>query len=1110
MNLKELLVNRNNQFEEIDSKKQNKSIQLKGAIASYKYFLIQYLIQRNPRQNHIILTEDKETAAYAYNDLKELNSDTENLFFLPSSYKRSIQYHQEDKGNIILRSEVFSVLKNKPAIIVSYPEAIIELVSSKEEIQKHALEIKKGDVLSIDFLHEFFSEYKFEKVDFVYEPGQYAIRGGIIDFFSFASEFPVRLDFFGDEVESIRKFDIETQLTQEQLEAIDILPDLQNFTSFNEKRIPFFDFLDENTCIYSTNLKFFYERVKQIYNNTNLNYENENGEFIQLNKNHYLLSPALLKEKLAKLTKIEFGNTTFSKPDYVYEFNIKSQPVFNKNFDLLIQDLKEKVVEHYRIFLLSESEHQLKRLKHIFDDKGVSIEYIEQKFTVHEGFIDEKSKVCVYTDHQIFDRYHKFKIKSGFDKKETLTIKEINNLQPGDFVVHIDHGIGKFAGLVKTNNNGKTQESIRLIYRDGDILDVSIHALHRISKYKGKDLSPPKVHKLGSKVWQNLKQTTKNKVKDIAKELIALYAQRKEEQGFAFSVDSFMQEELEASFIYEDTPDQLKATKQVKEDMESLTPMDRLVCGDVGFGKTEIAIRAAFKAVADNKQVAVLVPTTILALQHYKTFGDRLAEFPCKIDYLSRLKTSKSQKEALKGIKDGSVDIVIGTHRLLSKDIEFKNLGLLIIDEEQKFGVSSKEKLKQLKVNVDTLTLTATPIPRTLQFSLMGARDLSVINTPPPNRHPILTEVHVFSEQIIKEAINYEFQRNGQVFFIHNRIQNIKEIEALVKRINPEVRTVVAHGQMEGPALEKIMIDFINYEYDVLIATTIIESGLDIPNANTIIINQAQNFGLSELHQLRGRVGRSNKKAFCYLIAPPLTSLTQEARRRLMAIENFSELGSGFNIALQDLDIRGAGNLLGGEQSGFINDIGIETYHRILNEAILELKENEFRDLFKSAPETNKQIIENTFWAKDCQIDTDLEILIPENYISNVSERIHLYRRLDQAENEEELIKIETELKDRFGESPEPMKQLFEIVRLRWIAMRLGIEKITLKNKKLLASFITDQESLYYKSDVFIRFMQFIQENSNRFSIKEDTNKLKLIVKDIKEVKKAIELLNNV
>ncbi|MFP4023804.1 MAG: transcription-repair coupling factor [Thiohalospira sp.] len=1046
---------------------------------------------------HLIILPDKEDAAYFHNDVSKILG-FEAAFF-PTSYKRSIIFGEEDSTNLLLRSETLNQLANdQPLIITTYPEAIIEKVIPKANLIQSTLNLHVGEQVNIDFIEEVLQEYHFQYVDFVYEPGQYAIRGSIIDIFSFASENPYRIDFFGDEVESIRSFDIENQLSKEKFEKISIVPKIVNPVSENKElkqTESFFSFLPSDTTIWTENLSFIADKISDIYEK--LNQETRDDSIIKSNQ---------LIQSIQDLRHIEFGQNNYFNSSEI-RFNISHQPVFNKNFNLLGENIISNAEKAYQTYILSDNEKQIERLKNIFNDINPDITFTPVLKTLHEGFIDHDIKACFYTDHQIFGRYHKFNIKNSLQKREQITLRELTGLHPGDYVVHIDHGIGKFGGLEKIEINGKNQEAIKLVYKDQDTLYVSIHALHKISKYKGKDSEPPKIYKLGTGAWQKLKQNTKKKVKDIAKELIQLYAKRKAQKGFSYSPDNYMQKELESSFIYEDTPDQLSTTVAVKEDMESETPMDRLVCGDVGFGKTEIAIRAAFKAVSDSKQVAILVPTTILALQHYQTFKERLAEFPCNIEYLSRLRSTKKQKEVIKKLGEGKIDIIIGTHRLVGKEIKFKDLGLLIIDEEQKFGVTVKEKLKNLKINVDTLTLTATPIPRTLQFSMMGARDLSIINTPPPNRYPIITELHTFNEDIIKEAIEYEFQRNGQVFFIHNRVQNIEEIEKLINKLCPDVRTVVAHGQMEGKKLEKVMLDFIQYEYDVLIATTIIESGLDIPNTNTIIINNAQNFGLSDLHQLRGRVGRSNKKAFCYLLAPPLISVTQDARRRLKAIEEFSELGSGFNIAMQDLDIRGAGNLLGAEQSGFITDIGFETYHKILNEAILELKETSFRELYESEhqKETEKQTQKQKF-ISDCQIDTDLEILFPDSYISNISERVRLYRELDNTESEEQLVNFESQLKDRFGKIPPQTIELMNVVRLRWMAVNLGIEKIILKNNKLVAYFISDQESLFYKSEVFSKILGFLQKNPKSIKMKEMNNKLSMSINKVESIKKAIDI----
>ena len=1080
------------------------SIHLSGLIGSCTPLIVSEALNAPPK-NLIFILNDREEAAYFYDDLNTLGFKNRSLFF-PSSYKRSVQYEKIDPENIILRTEVLNQLSSpqESVSVVTYPEALLEKVISGESLTKHTLQIKVGEKLSTDFIHEILFEYKFEKVDFVYEPGQYSIRGSIVDIFSFANDDPYRIDFFGDEVDSIRTFDIENQLSKENLTKIAIIPNIQEGVT-HENKISFFDFLSNDTLLFFKDIHFTFDQIESIYNETKNKFESEQHSPDESAIIEQICSGNELLTQIDQFTTIEFGSSSFLRDATVIEFKNSKQPVFNKNFDLLFENLLDNIQKGYRNIILSTSEKQIERLRAIFHDIGETIEFESLPVVLNEGFVDHDLKLCCYTDHQIFERYHRFKLQTKKSSLQAVTLKELNKLHPGDYVVHIDHGIGKFGGLVKTEVNGKIQEAIRLFFRDNDMLLVSIHSLHRISKYKGKDSTPPKINKLGSGAWQKLKNKTKNKVKDIARELIALYAHRREEKGFAFSHDSYLQQELEASFIYEDTPDQLKSTNAVKEDMEKNIPMDRLVCGDVGFGKTEVAIRAAFKAVTDSKQVAILVPTTILAFQHYKTFKERLENFPCNIDYISRLRKPADIKKTLKSLKEGQVDIIIGTHRLVGKDVDFKDLGLLIIDEEQKFGVSVKEKLKRLKTNVDTLTLTATPIPRTLQFSLMGARDLSIINTPPPNRYPIITEVHGFNEEIIREAVNYELERNGQVFFIHNRVQNIFEVEAMLKRICPGVRTIVGHGQMDGPALEKVLLGFINGEYDVLIATTIIESGLDIPNANTIIINHAQNFGLSDLHQLRGRVGRSNKKAFCYLLAPPMSSLTAEARRRLRAIEEFSDLGSGFNIAMQDLDIRGAGNLLGGEQSGFIADIGFETYHRILSEAVQELKQEEFSDLYQNEEEDkdNTAAFLQVKYTSDCHIDTDLELLFPDQYIANISERMLLYRQLDNLEEEEKLLEFQHNLIDRFGPLPQEAKELLDVVRLRWTAIELGIEKIILKRKKLICHFISQKDSPFYQSPLFIKILNFLQQYPGKCRMRENPDKLSLIFEKVNSMGEA-------
>lgn len=1081
-------------------------LHLKGLSGTSSPLLVASLSDQN--RPHLHLFDDKEEAAYFYNDLSTI-LDQQHVLFFPSSYIRSVQYGKTDNSNIILRTEVLQRIQSKefPLHIVSYPEAIIEKVVTKENLEQNTLSIKKGERLSSEFVMEVLTSYEFQRTDFVVEPGQFSLRGSIIDIYSFSNDLPYRIDFFGEEVETIRSFDVETQLSHQNLDAISIIPNIQN-NLIHQSHHSFLNFIPSDSIIWCKNILFFTDRVNSIFQQTQKKSPTLQIGNDSLAIDQYLLQGQEILDTLNELITIEFGQKFFFPTSHEVILRQSPQPAFNKNFDLLGQYLTDNLGKGFNNYILSDNPKQIDRIRSIFQDKGIQVDFMPVDKTLHEGFTDHHLGICCFTDHQIFDRYHKFKLKNASVHKarESVTLKELNRLHPGDYVVHSDHGIGRFGGLQKIDINGKAQEVIRLVYKDNDILYVSLHSLHKISKYKGKDGSSPKIYKLGTAAWQKLKERTKNKVKDIAKELIALYAKRKSQRGFCFSPDSYMQQELEASFLYEDTPDQVKATKAVKEGMESPYPMDHLVCGDVGFGKTEIAIRAAFKAVADNKQVAILVPTTILAFQHYKTFNDRLANFPCRVEYLSRLRKPKEQKQILKDLKEGQVDILIGTHRLVGKDLLFNDLGLLIVDEEQKFGVTVKEKLKRIKINVDTLTLTATPIPRTLQFSLMGARDLSIINTPPPNRYPIVTEVHTFDTEIIKEAISYEVERNGQVFFIHNRVQNIKEVEALLHRILPNIKTVVAHGQMEGSQLEGIMLDFIRGDYDVLLATTIIESGLDIPNANTILVNNAQNFGLSELHQLRGRVGRSNKKAFCYLLAPPLESLTQEARRRLKAIEDFSELGSGFNIAMQDLDIRGAGNLLGGEQSGFIADIGFETYQRILNEALLELRDTEFKDLFANKKEQELQQISQRF-ITDCQVDTDLEILFPESYIENISERIRLYRQLDNLQSQDEIEQFESQLEDRFGPIPQSTKELLNVVRLRWIALDLGIEKIILKNKKMIAYFISNKQSPFYQSPQFSKVLCFVQFQKVPCKMKESRGRLSLSIENINDIKKAGETL---
>ncbi len=1079
-----------------------KVLHLKGLSGSSRAAFI-YACLAKTRGSHLIILNEKEEAAYFYNDLITLGG-TEHILFFPSSYTRSIQYKKTDEANIITRTQVLKRLNERrvESFVVTYPEALMERVISRKGLDDNTLQMKEGEKIPREFLKELLETYKFQLVDFVYEPGQYALRGSIIDIFSYSSTHPCRIDFFGDEVESIRTFDPETQLSVDKIKKMTIVPNIQWEKERNVKRVSFFEYLPKNTSVWTNDLGIIFSRIDDIWDKTAF----EDDADKTLVKSEVIVNSHDLIHDMGRLNKIEFGGFFLKNAVDEFTINTSPQPVFNKNFDLLGSDIRQRAMDGYEVRVLSDSESQIARLKEIFHEIDPGIHFVPVLKTLHEGFIDHDLKICLYTDHQIFERYHKFRIHDRYNRRESISLRELTDLKPGDYIVHIDHGIGIFGGLETIEVNGRKQESIRLIYKDKDVLFVSIHSLHRISKYKGRDNDPPKIYKLGTGAWQKLKATTRKKVKDIAVELIRLYAGRMEEEGFMFSPDTYLQQELEASFIYEDTPDQQKATREVKEGMESEHPMDRLVCGDVGFGKTEIAIRAAFKAVTDSKQVAVLVPTTILALQHYNTFRERLNGFPCTVEYISRLRSAASQKAVLGKLTRGEVDIVIGTHKLVGKDVKFKDLGLLIIDEEQKFGVSVKEKLRQMKLNVDTLTLTATPIPRTLQFSLMGARDLSIINTPPPNRHPIITELHTFNEDIIKEAIEYEVNRGGQVFFIHNRVQNITEVEQVINRLCKGVRTVIAHGQMEGRKLENIMLDFMQGYFDVLIATSIIESGLDIPNTNTIIINNAHHFGLSDLHQLRGRVGRSNKKAFCYLLAPPVQLLTPEAKRRLRAIEEYSELGSGMNIAMQDLDIRGAGNLLGAEQSGFIADIGLETYQRILAETILELKENEFRDVFMTPGEEEKE----HDYVTDCQIDTDLSVLFPESYISNISERIRLYRELDNISEEAYLQDFADKLIDRFGQIPVQTQELMNTVRLRWKAVKLGIEKMIIKNKKLICYFIPDQESSYYQSPVFGRVLQYVQKQSSRVQMREENNKLSLIITGIDSILKAISVLDEI
>ena len=1055
---------------------------------------------------HVLVAEDRDAAGYLYNDLYPLTGG-EGLFFFPTGYKRSIQYGQEDPSGLVQRTTALNALRSaadKPLILCTYPEALTEKVADRE-LSDSVLKLRRGDNLSTAFVEEALRECRFERVEFVCEPGQYSVRGGIVDIFSYSDNKPYRIDFFGDEIDSIRPFDVGTQLSTGTLDEVEIVPNLKTVTSV-EHRVSLARFAGEVTY-WIADGDYTLKRFDDIRTKILGDLDEPSSIDTLVTSRKGFLSDA------KKAAFVLLRDNVRERPAEVrVAFDTTPQPEFNKKFDLLADDINANRLRGYSTCLLSDNKAQIERLSNIFNSIGEkNVVFDSVPLALHAGFVDHTSKNCFYTDHQIFDRYQRYRIRGELDRSESLTIQELNSLKVGDYVVHIDHGVGRFGGLTRTIENGKVHEAIKLVYRDNDVLLVNVHALHRISKYKDKDSEPPKIYKLGSGAWQRMKLNTKKAVKDIARELIALYAKRQASRGFAFSPDSYMQHELEASFIYEDTPDQQTATQLVKQDMESPVPMDRLVCGDVGFGKTEIAIRAAFKAVTDSKQVAVLVPTTILALQHYRTFNERLKEFPVRIEHLSRLKSAKETRQILEEVKSGKIDILIGTHKILGKGIEFKDLGLLVIDDEQKFGVAAKEKLRQLRAEIDTLTLTATPIPRTLQFSLMGSRDLSVITTPPPNRQPIATETHPFDEEIIREAIEFELARGGQVYFVHNRVGTVADIEALVRRLCPQARTAVGHGRMNAQQMEKLMMDFIYGEFDVLIATSIIESGVDVPNANTIIIDNAQNFGLSDLHQLRGRVGRSNRKAFCYLLTPPEETLSSDARRRLRAIEEFSDLGAGFNIAMQDLDIRGAGNLLGGEQSGFIADIGFETYQKILAEAIAELREEEQAT---AAPQEDKPQEALSPQARpaafitDCQIETDREAFIPDEYVGSSTEKIRLYRELDNIADEERLSVFEANLRDRFGEVPEPTRELFDVVRMRWACIRLGFEKAIVKNGIMILKFIENQHSVYYKSDLFGGILKAATRAESKFIFRQNNNKLSVVVRNIKNISEATAALH--
>ncbi len=1062
-------------------------------------------VHKSVRANHLVILHDKEEAAFFSNDLQNLLGEKEILVF-PMSYKRPYEYDEVENANVLMRAEVLSQLSNQPDgnIIVTYPEALSEKVITKKSLASNTFIVKKGEQLDREFLEEFLHTYDFEKTDFVFEAGQFAIRGGIIDVFSFANELPYRIELFGDEVDTIRSFDPGSQLSVEVLNKVSLMPNVQT-RLMQEERQSIFEFISSSTRIWMKDAKQTQDIVGKCFDKASEGFESilrESGNVKVVLEPHNLFDPLPdFIHRLSGFARIEFGSRFLNEPSKVFEFTSSAQPSFNKNFELLAANLLDYQQQGFVNFIAAEQPKQAERLHGVFEEIHPELKFQTLEFSLRQGFIDPVLKVVCYTDHQIFERYHRYKSKEKFSKSKALTFRELQTLQPGDFVTHIDYGIGKFAGLEKKEVNGKEQEAIRLIFRDDDLLYVSIHALHKISKYSGKEGAAPAISKLGSGEWESKKAKAKKKVKDIAKELIDLYAKRKGAPGFAYAEDGFLQAELESSFIYEDTPDQAKATEDVKRDMQLPHPMDRLVCGDVGFGKTEIAIRAAFKAATEGRQVAVLVPTTILAMQHYRTFSERLANFPVRIEYVSRFKTEKEIKQILSEVKEGKVNIIIGTHRVVSKDVEFKDLGLLVIDEEQKFGVKVKDRLKELRVNVDVLTLTATPIPRTLHFSLMGARDLSIIATAPPNRQPVTTELHTFDEIIIRDAVSKELRRGGQVFFVHNRISDIDQIANVIFKLVPDSRIGIAHGQMDGDKLEKVMVKFIEGEYDVLVSTNIIESGLDIPNANTIMINQAHLFGLSDLHQMRGRVGRSNKKAYCYLLTQPTSVLSSDSRKRLAALEEFSELGDGFKVAMRDLDIRGAGNLLGAEQTGFITDLGFDTYHKILDDAIQELKETDFKDLFAEELTAKAKLI-----VKDCIIETDLEILIPDTYINNTSERLQLYASLDSIKNEEALQKFTDSIKDRFGPLPGSVEQLINSVRLRWIGEELGFEKISLKNEKMRAYFVSGKDD-YFKSDVFGKIIAFVQSHSKRCRVKEITGKPILNIDNITSVQAAMDML---
>ena len=1122
-----------------------RTIFLQGLLASATPMFFASIVKRWQKTVLFVLNDNDE-AGYFYNDLKTIampddaNEQTAEVLFFPSSYRRAVKYGQRDAGNEILRTEVLSRLSvineekttsSLPICIVTEPSALAELVVAKHKLDEHTLSMSVGKTIDLTETEKTLRSYGFQQVDYVYEPGQFAVRGSILDVYSFSSELPYRIDFFGNDVDTIRTFEVETQLSKDKKEKVEIVPEL---ATLSEEKIPFLQFLPKDSVLVMKDLLYIHDTIERIYNEgftaqalteqLEGKTEIEQNELRkQLQANIQLVTAQQFADDALNFTRIEFGAKRANE-EAIIHFNISPQPLFHKNFELLTQSLKDYLLQGYKLYILADSEKQTTRLRDIFNSKEInseaettsvadSIPFIPVNRTIHEGFVDNDLKVCFFTDHQIFDRFHKYSLKSDKARqgKMALTMKELQEMEPGDFLVHVDFGIGKFAGLVRVPAGESYQEMIRLVYQHNDIVDVSIHSLYKISKYRRADSgdAAPRLSVLGSGAWDRLKEKAKKRIKDIARDLIKLYAKRRHEKGYSFSPDSYMQHELEASFLYEDTPDQLKATQDLKQDMESSRPMDRLVCGDVGFGKTEVAVRAAFKAATDGKQVAVLVPTTVLAFQHYQTFKKRLKDMPVTVDYLSRARTAKQTKQVLADLAEGKIDILVGTHKLISKNVKWKDIGLLIIDEEQKFGVSTKEKLRQLKSNIDTLTMSATPIPRTLQFSLMGARDMSIMRTPPPNRYPIQTEIATFSAEVIADAINFEMSRNGQVFFVNDRIANLPELASLIKKNVPDCRVAIGHGQMKPEELEEIIIGFMNHDYDVLLSTTIVENGIDISNANTIIINDAHKFGLSDLHQMRGRVGRSNKKAFCYLLAPPLAALNPDARRRLEALETFSDLGSGFSLAMQDLDIRGAGNLLGAEQSGFMEDLGYETYQKILNQAVTELKNDEFQDLYTEEMAEGKQLSGDDF-VDDCAVESDLEMYFPDTYVPGSSERMLLYRELDNIENDVQLDAYRKRLEDRFGPIPRQGIELMQVVSLRRLGKHLGCEKLILKQSTLQMQFVSNLNSAYYKSNAFGKCIDYIAANPRRCNIKEKNGKRSMVVSNVKTVGDAVFVLREI